>query len=134
MDITNATKLYAKRFIPLELDPLVLNDLIYVLGVSGYLTLTDVWLIDNPVQLSTILRPVYALILVLPICEEYERHRWSSRGSGKNIEDPNGEEIIWIRQTIDMACGLYTILYITYNSVTSNFIGLSSIAIKELFY
>ena len=91
MDITNATELYAKRFIPLESDPLVLNDLMYGLGVSGCLALTDVWSIDDPVQLSTISRPVYALILVLPTCEEYERHRRSNRGSGKNTEDSNGE-------------------------------------------
>ena len=134
MDITNATKLYAKRFIPLESDPLVLNDLMYGLRVSGCLALTDVWSIDDPVQLSTISRPVYALVLVLPTCEEYERHRRSNRGSGKNTEDSKGEEIIWIRQTVDMACGLYAILHATCNSATSNFIGSSSFAVKDLFH
>ncbi|KAL2041986.1 hypothetical protein N7G274_005174 [Stereocaulon virgatum] len=122
MDNTDATKLYAKRFIPLESDPLVLNDLMYGLGVSGCLTLTDVWSIDDALQLSTISRPVYALILVLPTCEEYERHRRSNRGSSENTEDLKGEEIVWIQQTIDMACGLYAILHATCNSATSNFI------------
>jgi len=132
MDIINATKRYPKRFIPLESDPIVLNDLMYGLGVSGCLTLTDVWLIDDPVQLSTISHPVYALILVLPTCEGYERHRRSNRGLGRNTEDSNGGGIIWIRQTIDMACGLYAILHATCNSATSNFIGLSSMLVKGL--
>ena len=134
MDITNATKLYAKRFIPLESDPLVLNDLIYGLGVSGCLALTDVWSIDDPLQLSTISRPVYTLILVLPTCEEYERHRQSNQGSSKTTEDSKGEEIVWIQQTIDMACGLYAILHATCNSATSHFIGSLSTTVKELFH
>ena len=66
MDITSATQPYAKHFIPLESDPPVLNDLMYGLGVSGCLDFNDVWSIDDPVQLSSISRPVYALILVLP--------------------------------------------------------------------
>ena len=134
MDITSGAKLYAKRFIPLESDPPVLNDLMYGLGVSGHLALTDVWSIDDPLQLSTISRPVYALILVLPICEEYERHRQSIPGSSTNTEDSEGEEIIWIQQTIDMACGLYAILHATCNSATSNFISPSSTTVKHLFH
>ncbi len=134
MDITNATQPYAKHFIPLESDPPVLNDLMYGLGVSGCLAFTDVWSIDDPVQLSSISRPVYALILILPTCEEYERHRLSSRGSGNTTEDTKGEEIIWIRQTIDNACGLYAILHATCNSATRDFIGTSSIVTKELLH
>ncbi len=135
MNIVNtATQPYAKQFIPLESDPPVLNDLMYGLGVSGCLAFTDVWSIDDPVQLSSISRPVYALILILPTCEEYERHRLSSRGSGNTTEDTKGEEIIWIRQTIDNACGLYAILHATCNSATRDFIGTSSIVTKELLH
>lgn len=90
MDITSATQPYAKHFIPLESDPPVLNDLMYGLGVSGCLALTDVWSIDDPIQLSSLSRPVYALILVLPTRAEYVRHRRFSRGSG----DTTGEEMI----------------------------------------
>ncbi len=90
MDITSATQPYAKHFIPLESDPPVLNDLIYGLGVSGCLALTDVWSIDDPIQLSSLSRPVYALILVLPTYAESEQHRRFSRGSG----DTTGEEMI----------------------------------------
>ncbi len=134
MDITNATQLYAKHFILLESDPPVLNDLMYGLGVSGCLAFTDVWSTDDPVQLSSISRPVYTLILVLPTCQEYERHRLSSRGSGNTTEDTKGKGIIWIRQTIDNACGLYAILDATCNSAARDFIDTSSTAIKELLH
>ncbi len=135
MNIVNtATQPYAKQFIPLESDPPVLNDLMYGLGVSRCLALTDVWSIDDPVQLSSISRPVYALILVLPTCEEYERHRRSSRGLGDIAEGFTGEEVIWIRQTIDNACGLYAILHATCNSETKGFIGKSIIDIRELLH
>ena len=134
MDITSATQPYAKHFIPLESDPPVLNDLMYGLGVSGCLAFTDVWSIDDPVQLSSISRPVYALILVLPTCAEYERHRRSSRGPSDTTGEIKGEEMIWIRQTIDNACGLYAILHATCNPETREFIGTWSIVIRELLH
>lgn len=134
MDITSATQPYAKHFIPLESDPPVFNDLMYGLGVSGCLAFTDVWSIDDPVQLSSISRPVYALILVLATCAEYERHRRSSRGPGDTTGEIKGEEMIWIRQTIDNACGLYAILHATCNPETREFIGTWSIATRELLH
>ena len=56
-----------------------------------------------------------------------------------SIDDPvtgeiKGEEMIWIRQTIDNACGLYAILHATCNPETREFIGTWSIAIRELLH
>ena len=124
----DATRMYAKHFIPLESDSSVLNDLLYGLGITNSLALTDVWSIDDPVQLSSISRPVYALILVLPTCEEYERHRKSSKEYRKDAQDLEGKDVIWIRQTIDNACGLYALLHATCNSATKEFIGTLTIA------
>ena len=42
----------------------------YGLGVSNLLELVDVWLIDDPLQLSGVPRPVLALIVVLPVSEQ----------------------------------------------------------------
>ncbi len=132
MDATNTTtRVYAKHLIPLESDPLVLNDLMYGLGVSTSLALTDVVSIDNPIQLSFISRPVIALILVLPTSEEYERHRRSAGKTVKVAEDPKAEGVIWFRQTIDNACGLYAILHATCNFETRGFIGISIMPPKE---
>jgi ubiquitin carboxyl-terminal hydrolase L3 len=125
--IKTATRSYTKCWIPLESDPPVLNDLMYGLGVSSSLTITDVWSIDDPVQLSFISRPVFALILVLPTSDEYERHRQSTRVSTEIAEDSKREraEVIWIQQSIDNACGLYAILHATCNFETREFIGVS---------
>ncbi len=111
MEITNATQLYAKHYIPLESNPSVLNDLMYGLGVSGSLTLTDVWEINDPIQLSLIPRLVLALILVLPTSEKYESHRRSANVSTDTAEDPMQESVVWLRQIINNACGLYAILH-----------------------
>ena len=116
MDSTKAaTRSYAKRLTPLESNPLVLNDLMYHLGVSRSLTLTDVWSIDNPEQLNYISRPVFAFILVLPTSNEYEKHR---RVEMTQVSKREGEEVIWIQQTIDNACGLYAILHAACNFET----------------
>ncbi len=132
MDSTNtATQLYAKSFIPIESDPAVLNDLMYGLGVSTSLALTDVWDINDPVQLSLISRPVLALILVLPTSEAYERHRRMTTIPIDLAEDSMAEEVIWFRQTINNACGLYAILHATCNFDTRRFIGLSTMLAEE---
>ena len=126
-----ATRLYAKCFIPLESDPRVLNDLMYGLGVSRSLSLTDVWSIDDPIQLSLISRPVFALILVLPTSERYERHRQSVPiGAAEDLSEEGGE-VIWTRQTIDNACGLYAILHATCNCETRKFIGMPTIVRED---
>ena len=118
-----AVQSYEKCFIPLESDPPALNDLMYKLGVSGSLSLTDVWSIDEPDQLSLISRPVLALILVLPTCEGYEQQRLSRREPVGTTEDSIGDEVFWIRQTIDNACGLYAILHAICNFEARRFIG-----------
>ena len=133
MEITDATQLYAKHFIPLESDPSVLNDLMYGLGVSGSLTLTDVWEINDPIQLSLIPRPVLALILVLPTSERYESHRRSATVPTDAAEDPKEERVAWFWQTINNACGLYAILHAICNIEIREFIGTSVVRTKELF-
>jgi ubiquitin carboxyl-terminal hydrolase L3 len=124
---------YAKSFIPLESDPLVLNDLMYGLGVSTSLALTDVWDINDPIQLSLISRPVLALILVLPTSEEYERHRRSATVSIDIQGDSKAEEVVWFRQTINNACGLYAILHAICNFDVRRFIGISIMLVEESF-
>ncbi len=116
-----SAQVYSKSFVPLESDPLVMNDLMYGLRVSKSLALTDVWSIDDMVQLSLITRPVCALILVLPTSEAYEKHR---RAQVEVEENSKGTDIIWFRQTIDNACGLYAILHATCNSKAREFIGM----------
>ena len=100
---------YVKRFVPLESNPVEMTALMHGLGVSDSLELVDVWSIDDPLQLSVIPRPVLALILVLPASEQYEKRRAATLQT--NTKDPEQGDLIWIKQTIDNACGLYAILH-----------------------
>ena len=97
------------------------------LGVSDSLTLSDIWSIDDPIQMSFIPRPVFALILVLPTSDEYERHRQSTQIPdeviGKKTRKET-DEILWIQQTIDNACGLYALIHATCNFEVKKFIGM----------
>ncbi len=74
-----ATQLYVKCFVPLASDPTLLDDLMHTLGISGSQALTVVWSIEDPIQLSLILCPVFALIPILPTSEEYEWYRQSKK-------------------------------------------------------
>lgn len=125
MDSTDSTKKrYAKAFIPLESNPSVLNDLMHSLGASDSLALSDVWSVDDPTLLGLMSRPVFAFILVLPTSEEYERHRQSTKVHSDSAEDSKGEEIVWLRQTINNACGLYAILHAVCNLEAREFISM----------
>ncbi|KAL8935953.1 MAG: hypothetical protein Q9211_004430 [Gyalolechia sp. 1 TL-2023] len=120
--MTTATSPYAKCFIPLESDPSVLNDLMYDLGVSKSLALVDVVSIEDPALLGVIPRPALALILVLPTSDGYERHRRSTKKMVEGAGDLKTEAIIWLRQTIDNACGLYAILHAICNFESTGYI------------
>ncbi|KAL9027760.1 MAG: hypothetical protein Q9196_003764 [Gyalolechia fulgens] len=120
--MTTATSPYAKCFIPLESDPSVLNDLMYDLRVSKSLALVDVVSIEDPALLGVIPRPALALILVLPTSDGYERHRRSTKKMVEGAGDLKTEAIIWLRQTIDNACGLYAILHAICNFESTGYI------------
>jgi Ubiquitin carboxyl-terminal hydrolase, family 1 len=91
-----ATQSNLKSFIPFGSGPSVLNDLMYGIGISSSLASTDVWSIDDPIQLMPILRPIFVLLLVLPTSEENQRHRKSTSVPIGIAEDSRGEEVIRI--------------------------------------
>ena len=124
---------YAKSFIPLESDPMVFNDLMYDLGVSPSLAFVDVMSIEDPASLRVIPRPALALILVLPTSAEYERHRQETKEVVEVAEDPKVEKVIFIRQTINNACGLYAMLHAICNFETKGFISMSVTRAAECF-
>lgn len=105
-----------KHFIPLESNPDVFNTLIAHLGASKRLAFQDVVSLDDPD-----LRPL-ALILVFPTAEDYEARRaaeYEELGEwGRDDED-----VLWYKQTIHNACGLYAILHALTNGETRDMIG-----------
>lgn len=107
---------YRKAFIPLESNPVVFTELAHQLGLPKSLAFTDVLSLVEPDLLAIIPRPVLAFVLVFPTSDKYhkekeadENRRKEYRGSGPD------EEIMWFRQTIYNACGLYGILHAVSN-------------------
>lgn len=112
--------IYRKHFIPLESDPDVFNELINLLGVSPSLRFEDVLSLDGPHLLPG---PPLALILVLPTTEGYERRKYVEDAAHGEISRGNDEDIVWYKQTINNACGLYAILHALSNGVARDVPG-----------
>lgn len=103
-----AAPTYAKHFIPLESNPDVFNKLIRHLGASESLQFEDVWSLDE-LHLE---HPSVALVLVFPTIEDYEAKRDAEyRVRGVYGSDGDNENALWLKQTIQNACGLYGILH-----------------------
>ncbi|KAB8067719.1 hypothetical protein BDV29DRAFT_185677 [Aspergillus leporis] len=96
---------YSKHFIPLESDPRTFTELAHKLGVSDCLEFVDVLSLDD--EVDTIPGPVLALILNLPSCPAYEREK----AKEPTHIDHENEGLVWLKQTINNACGLYAILH-----------------------
>ena len=115
-----------KTFIPLEINPNVFNNLIYELGVSSSLSFYDVYSVDDPDLLSTLPRPVMALICIIPAdvyykVREAEGTKFAKDGmtyDGAGAEEP----IVWYHQTIGHACGLIAMLHCVANGEAREFV------------
>lgn len=107
--------LYKKHFLPLESNPDVFNNLLALLGAPASLLFRDVWSLDD---LGLIPRPALALILAFPTDGEYESRRETYHTENKDMQD-----IIWFKQTINNACGLYAILHAVANSAAREMLG-----------
>lgn len=119
-----AGPVYAKHYLPLESDPAVFTELIHELGVSHDLTFQDIVSIDDPELISLLPRPVYALVLIFPTSEDYElqiQHETFKTPEYHNSE--NDQTVIWFKQTINNACGLYAILHAVSNGAAKEFIS-----------
>ncbi|MCJ1283313.1 ubiquitinyl hydrolase 1 [Xylographa opegraphella] len=116
-----------KRFVPLENNPEVMSSLLHQLGLSKSIGFHDVYSIDDPELLAFVPRPAYALLLVFPVNESYEKFR-SKEDSGKPEYNGSGpeEEVMWFKQTIGNACGLIGLLHGASNGPVKNFIGRDS--------
>lgn len=118
---------HRKHFFPLESNPFIFSQLIHSLGVSQDLTFQDILSLDDPDLLP---HPALALVLVFPTSSAYEdckakeeALRQEYAGSGKE------EEIIWFKQTINNACGLYGALHAVSNIPAGSHIGGFSITV-----
>jgi ubiquitin carboxyl-terminal hydrolase L3 len=116
---------HRKHFIPLESNPEVFTKLIHKLGVSDSLEFQDVLSLDDPELLAFLPRPAYALVLVFPTTEAYHQ-RVKTEDSERQLETDNkaGGDILFFKQTINNACGLYGILHAVCNGEASTKLGM----------
>jgi ubiquitin carboxyl-terminal hydrolase L3 len=124
---------YKKHFIPLESNPGLFTQLIHKLGVSTALSFHDVWSLDDHELLSLVPRPVLAVIVAFPTTSDYE-DRLAQENASLEPKAPYGEsnDVIWFKQTINNACGLYGILHAITNGHARDFIGILSQLSKQL--
>jgi len=111
-----------KMFVPLENNPEVFSHLVHNLGVSPKLGFYDIYSIDEPELLAFIPRPVYALIF---ICPAKVYHKTREEEDEKTLAyDGSGalEPVVWFRQTIGNACGLYSCIHAVLNGGAQKYI------------
>lgn len=117
--------IYKKHYIPLESNPELFTQLIQQLGVSPTLEFQDVFSIDDPDLLSFIRRPVLALILVFPTSGVYEKQKALREATEQEYKGHgDGEDVMWYKQTINNACGLYGILHAISNGEAKAAVGM----------
>ncbi|KAH7230396.1 hypothetical protein B0J15DRAFT_518215 [Fusarium solani] len=113
-----------KHFIPLESNPTVFTELAHGLGLSPELEFHDVFSLDEPDLLSLIPRPAFALVLVFPTSPNYEANlqQLDKKKPPEYSKSGIDEDVVWFKQTINNACGLYGILHAVTNGAARDFI------------
>ena len=124
---------FASRF--KENNPEVMTSLLQNLGLSTKVAFQDVFSIDEPELLAFVPRPAYALLLVFPVSETYEKFRTQEdAGKEEYIGRGDGEEVVWFKQTIGNACGLIGVLHAVSNGQARNHIGKWTICSSRIIY
>lgn len=114
---------HRKSFFPLESHPAVFTEVTHGLGVSSSLVWADVLSIDEPDVLAMTPRPALALVLVFPSTPTYRSQKEEDEAkreayTGKGEDEP----VVWWKQTIYNACGLYGILHSISNGPARQYI------------
>ena len=101
-----------------------MSSLVHNLGLSEKLAFHDVFSIDDADLLAFVPRPAYALLLIFPVSETYEKFRVQEDKDRQEYEGHGaGEEVVWYKQTIGNACGLIGLLHGVSNGEARSHIG-----------
>ncbi|KAI4709964.1 hypothetical protein J4E89_005195 [Alternaria sp. Ai002NY15] len=124
---------YTKHFIPLESNPDVFTELAHKLGLSTSLVFEDVLSLDDIELLGFLPRPAFALILVFPTTDDYEKRVQDKDATLEEFRTSGGAgDVIFFKQTINNACGLYAILHAVCNGEARRYINSDSIVAQLL--
>ncbi|KFY11476.1 hypothetical protein V492_04444 [Pseudogymnoascus sp. VKM F-4246] len=112
-----------KTFTVLENNPVVMNELAYKLGLSQDLAFYDVYSITDPDLLAIIPRPVFALLVIIPLTDAWNKDREEEDGTMDIYQGVGPDEpVVWFKQTITHACGSIGLLHSVLNSQASDHI------------
>lgn len=108
----------------MENDPKAFTKLAHALGVSASLEFVDAFLEGGNIMTFTEGKQVHALILIFPTNKTYEKEK-ADIGSTRQVYTSSGanEPVVWFKQTINNACGLYAILHSVVNGSVSRSIS-----------
>ncbi|QPG74823.1 hypothetical protein FOA43_002159 [Brettanomyces nanus] len=107
--------------VPLESNPEIFTEFGRKLGLSPLLNFFDIYSITDPDLLAFIPRPLNSIILLFPITEQYEKFKKEEEEEEEKAAQPhqdNFESVIWFKQLLKNACGLYGLLHAICNLPT----------------
>lgn len=100
-----------------------MNQLAYKLGLSQELEFYDVYSLTDPDLLAIIPRPVFALLVIIPLSDAWHKDREEEDGSKQIYQGVGPDEpVIWFKQTITHACGSIGLLHSVLNSQAADYI------------
>eukprot|EP00127_Corallochytrium_limacisporum_P002656 Clim_evm92s134 gene=Clim_evmTU92s134 len=99
-----------KRWVPLESNPDVLNKYGKQLGLKSGNGYVDVYGLD-PDLLAFVPQPVYAVMLLFPISENYENYRREEEEKINKEGQTVSDQVVFVRQYIGNACGTIGMLH-----------------------
>lgn len=110
-----------------ENNPEVMTELAHRLGCSTKLAFHDVYSIYDADLLAMLPRPVYALLVTVPLTPAWkqEREAEDSKHAYYTGKGP-GEPVLWFRQTIPHGCGLIGLLHCLINGAVRSEIAPNS--------
>ena len=113
----------AKYFIPLESNPELFTELIHTLGVSPKYQFHDVLSIDDSDLMAFVPRPVLALIIIFSTSTPAYEKKVAEEDAVLQ-QSYKSCDMVWFKQTIHNACGLYAVLHAVANGVPEDQIGM----------
>ncbi|KAF1801186.1 hypothetical protein V8B55DRAFT_1528797 [Mucor lusitanicus] len=104
-----------QRWVPLEANPEVWNEIIHKAGVDPKYNYVDVLGFD-PELLAMLPSQVEAVVFLFPITEAYEKFKDEEEAHLIKLEQSISPDVVFFKQTIANACGMIALLH----SVASN--------------
>ncbi|THY32720.1 cysteine proteinase [Aureobasidium pullulans] len=115
-----AERSYSKCFTPLESGPDIFTTLGHQLGLADHVVFRELFSLDKPCD-----GKVLAYTLAFPTTPAYDAERAAEELQADTMSDQS--DIVFLKQTIHNACGLYALLHAACNGHAKDFIKSGSV-------